>query len=296
MEMRSRGRRKLWSVALIVTVVAILCFSLILGTASDASSIDARTNLPRYPFQLRKPTSNLAIVTASTSGRLWQPCSSAIQATYARKFGHDYYSIDLSSEPKPPLYGRCTGLVKFDIISELFSRGYDKVFWMDDDAFFVNLETPLTWIEQMGGSRDLIIARDMSLMGYSSVNDGVMLWRNTEWSNEALRRVWSAYNHPYWKVRSWLASWTHSCDQAVLDSLVVRADVPDALAGSKLERGQAILGNHVAVTDHLDWNQWFDTAKFIRHLAGTKDSLERAQVIAAAAFNLSIACPKLNKS
>jgi hypothetical protein len=244
--------------------------------------------------------------------------------------------------PLPPLHGRCTGLIKFAIINELLTRGYERVFWMDDDAFFVNLSRPLFWLEILGQDQELIIARDMSLKGYSSINDGgtpcmlmllvlrctartacttlphlfdvrvvyqwailpclgvtlhlrmsscaVMLWKNTPWARYVLRLVWSAYNHPYWRMRSSVATWTHSCDQTILEQLVVLKDIPNARSqAAQLTAGTALIGSHVAITDHMQWNQWFGSAGFIRHLAGTQDATERRDVIAAAAKELGLA-------
>ena len=66
-------------------------------------------------------------------------------------------------------------------------------------------------------------------------------------------------------------------------------DLPDAKRRVlQLPAGAALVGAHVAITDHMQWNQWFDSAGFIRHLAGTQDAAERRDVIATAAKNLGI--------
>ena len=116
-----------------------------------------------------------------------------------------------------------------------------------------------------------------------------MLWKNTAWAQTALDRVWASYHHPYWFIRSKLAPWTGSCDQIPLESFVVLPELPDGRQeSSQLGQDEALVGEHLAITDNHEWNQWFSSAKFIRHLAGTKNADVRTREIKAVAVSLDL--------
>ena len=112
--------------------------------------------------------------------------SSINHAVYCRRHGYTYiYDTAPVLEPINIYYGKILKIQKF---MELF----DWVFWIDDDAFFTDLDAPLTgFLEDPGAeSAHLVICKSPVNEGkFTYVSSGQFFIRNTAESMEFLDAV-----------------------------------------------------------------------------------------------------------
>jgi len=92
---------------------------------------------------------------------------------YADKYGVDY-KFHLSNGLKNPYFTKCYAIL------DSFQNGYDYVLWMDDDAFFINLDWDCTSVFREN-REDVILTRGRSKKnGITFFNNGIMFIRNTD--------------------------------------------------------------------------------------------------------------------
>ncbi|MBI3312643.1 MAG: hypothetical protein HYZ83_00220 [Candidatus Omnitrophica bacterium] len=117
-------------------------------------------------------------------------CWSSIKK-YAARYGYScerFQAIE-SDRPKP--------WNKILVISKLFDRGYDYVFWLDADALFVRFDRDIS--SEIEEGKDLYLVKHYRLGG-EVPNTGVMLIRNCQESRDLLQKMWDCKHHLncYW--------------------------------------------------------------------------------------------------
>ena len=72
---------------------------------------------------------------------------------------------------------------------------YDYILWIDADAIFINFNTKIEQFISRSLGRDILIAEDMNPC--CLINAGVILIKNTKWSQELFKQVWELdrYDH-----------------------------------------------------------------------------------------------------
>jgi len=72
---------------------------------------------------------------------------------------------------------------------------YDYILWIDADAIFINFNIKIEQFISRSLGRDILIAEDMNPC--CLINAGVILIKNTKWSQECFKQVWELdrYDH-----------------------------------------------------------------------------------------------------
>ena len=99
---------------------------------------------------------------------------------------------DISADRPVPWY-------KLLLIQKIFSENYDYVFWVDADALFVNYERNIK--DEIEKGRELYLVKH-GINGREIPNTGVFLLKNSRWSRNLLKRIWSMekyINHKWWE-------------------------------------------------------------------------------------------------
>jgi len=103
---------------------------------------------------------------------------------YADKYGYDIRIMnDFKTNRPAPWF-------KIKIIEKLLNdkKNYDFVFWIDADALFVRFDEDIG--NEIIPNKDLYLVKHF-IRGREVPNTGSFLIRNSEWSKEFLKKVWS---------------------------------------------------------------------------------------------------------
>ena len=68
---------------------------------------------------------------------------------------------------------------------------YDYVVWIDADAIINNMNITIESILQMDPTKELYLCEDISVE-YECINSGIMIIKNTEWTEYLFRKVWNS--------------------------------------------------------------------------------------------------------
>lgn len=68
---------------------------------------------------------------------------------------------------------------------------YDVLVWIDADAIINNMNITIESILQMDLTKELYVCEDIQLE-YECINSGVMIIKNTEWTEHLFRKVWNS--------------------------------------------------------------------------------------------------------
>lgn len=126
---------------------------------------------------------------------------------------------------------------KILVIKQLFAEKYDYVVWVDSDALFVDYRKNIA--DELEEGKELYLVKHL-IESREVPNTGVLVMRNSEWSNTFLDMVWAKeeYVHHQW--------WENA---AVIDILgyhsLLNKDRPNTLNHDAIKRIKWL---------DLDWN------------------------------------------
>jgi hypothetical protein len=107
--------------------------------------------------------------------------------TYCARHGYTYWCLTQS-----PTYARDDRVhpvwLKPDVVEQKLEEGFDYVFWMDGDSFFMNHEIGLLSLCAAAPAPDLTASGDENDL----VNTGHLLFKNTEWTRSFIRQ-WRSF-------------------------------------------------------------------------------------------------------
>jgi mannan polymerase II complex MNN10 subunit len=110
---------------------------------------------------------------------------------YCKQHGYDFICEETSLDTSRPI-----AWSKIKLIQKVMENPkYNWVFWTDADALIMNLAIPLE--ELIDERYDLIISKD-----FNNINTGHFLIKNSDWSQDFLKRVYSHVNcihGPWWE-------------------------------------------------------------------------------------------------
>ena len=132
---------------------------------------------------------NICVITFYTSNYTIGRYTSVINDAYCKKNGYDFY---LFTKIPNRLKNRHPAWCKFYYLGKVISlKKYDYVMWIDADAFFCNDKIRIEkWITDEEKNfficRDASYAYDKYMFQKELVNTGVMIFKNTKWSEDLL--------------------------------------------------------------------------------------------------------------
>ena len=100
--------------------------------------------------------------------------------------------------------GRPASWMRIKIIQELFTEGYQYVFWLDADSVFVDYRKNI--LDEIRNNKNMYLVQHY-IEGKNVPNLGVFLIKNCHWSKDLLEKIWSmeAYiNHKWWENAAFL--------------------------------------------------------------------------------------------
>jgi hypothetical protein len=128
-----------------------------------------------------KPT--ICIVTIMIGDLCYKNKAKENHKKYCDKYGYSYICIEDKINDFHPMW------MKPDLILRELKKGYDYVFWMDADSFFINMD--MSFDSFLKNKHDLITAGDEN----DIVNTGHLLFKNTEWSIKFIEK-WLGFRKP----------------------------------------------------------------------------------------------------
>ena len=128
-----------------------------------------------------KPT--ICIVTIMIGDLSYKNKAKENHKKYCDKYGYSYVCIEDKINDFHPMW------MKPDLILRELNKGYDYVFWMDADSFFINMDISFDLF--LKNKHDLITAGDEN----DIVNTGHLLFKNTEWSIKFIEK-WLGFRKP----------------------------------------------------------------------------------------------------
>lgn len=145
--------------------------------------------------------------------------SEKINSEYCKKYGIDYYCETNSELIHEVLGNRAGSWYKIPFLKEqLELNDSDYIAYIDSDAFVANDEVDLRDIIAQYSEYDLILGEDF---GPDLINGGVLIFKNTEWSKDFLKRVWEKsekISRGRYKKEIWL-------EQTILSTFLLVNDV-----------------------------------------------------------------------
>lgn len=126
---------------------------------------------------------SICIVTIMIGNLPYKNKSKENHKKYCDKYGYAYVCLEDKINDYHPMW------MKPDLILRELKKGYDYVFWMDGDSFFVNMD--ISFDVFIKYSEDLIATGDEN----DIVNTGHLLFKNSNWSHEFIKK-WIAFRQP----------------------------------------------------------------------------------------------------
>lgn len=150
--------------------------------------------------------------------------SEKINSEYCKKYEIDYYCETDSELIHEVLGNRAGSWYKIPFLREqLELNDTDYIAYIDSDAFVANDEVDLRDIINQYSEYDLILGEDF---GPDLINGGVLIFKNTKWSKDFLKRVWEKsekISRGRYKKEIWL-------EQTILSTFLLVNDVDAAKA------------------------------------------------------------------
>jgi len=131
--------------------------------------------------------SKICVVQFYTSNVSYGSFAEEINRKYCEAQGYDYFIEKDDEKLKSMAEGRAFTWIKPKLIGEVIGK-YDHVLFMDIDAIFSNQEMRIE--EFLDSGYDLIAAEDYSR--HSKMNAGVLLFSNSSWTSDFLRKWWES--------------------------------------------------------------------------------------------------------
>lgn len=140
---------------------------------------------------------------------------------------------------------------------------YDYLFWIDDDAMFLDSSVRIESFIVSNPQADFILTRELNPS--SAVNTGVMLVKNSDFSHLALQKVLqSDLTLPFRQRPLW--------EQSAFEAIVLEPELPSCLSqlhtgplAHQLNERKVVRTDHVAILHEDTMNG--QSSSFILHLA-----------------------------
>jgi SAM-dependent methyltransferase len=134
----------------------------------------------------------IKIIQYYTSNLQYAITSEKINKEYCDKYGFEYFSQTDNDTIRNTSDNRAVQWYKIKFIQQqLEESNVDYIMFMDADAIFVKPEVDIRTIIEDYLDKELIISEDF---GPDIVNTGVMIFKNTNWSVDFLKRIWEGGN------------------------------------------------------------------------------------------------------
>lgn len=134
----------------------------------------------------------IKIIQYYTSNLQYAITSEKINKEYCNKYGFEYFSQTDNDTIRNTSDNRAVQWYKIKFIQQqLEESNVDYIMFMDADAIFVKPEVDIRTIIENYPDKELIISEDF---GPDIVNTGVMIFKNTNWSVDFLKRIWEGGN------------------------------------------------------------------------------------------------------
>lgn len=230
--------------------------------------------------------SRVLIVTASTlKSRPYANESAAINRKYAEINGYSFLFVDLDEHPDyvPRGIKENQDMLRTSLGPETSSQtrtphwakmeiarrhlpSCDYLFWIDDDAIFLDPSKKLETIIQLSDGADFTVCRDIGGKS-TAINSGTMLFRNTPFMLDKIAEIIdSPASVPYYRK--------HFHEQTMIDKLLIEPEIPGARyqvhygnLKSAIDRGFPIRSKHLCILNENVMNG--AASSFVLHLAAT---------------------------
>jgi hypothetical protein len=151
-------------------------------------NLDVQKIISKYYKKIKHNTSLKVIQFYYSDNLPYLKESEEINSLYCKQYGIDYYCEKNKVLIFETLNGRAGSWYKIPFLREqLISSDQDYIAYIDSDAFIANDAVDFRDIIANYPEYDLILGQDF---GPDLVNGGVLIFKNTEWSKEFLKRVW----------------------------------------------------------------------------------------------------------
>lgn len=134
----------------------------------------------------------LKVIQFYTPNLTYAPTAEEINKNYCKLYSIDYFSQTSREviDSKRDARAYCWYKILM-VLEELEKDEYEYIMFVDADAVFVKTDYDVHDLIEKNSEYDLIISKDF---GPDHVNTGVMIFKNTEWSKDFLRRIWEGGN------------------------------------------------------------------------------------------------------
>ena len=126
---------------------------------------------------------NICVTTILIGNLSYKPTAKKNHQKYCDKHGYKYVCLEEKLNDFHPMW------MKPDLLIKCLEDGYDYVFWMDGDSFFLNMDIKLEKFVDM--NVDFVATGDQN----DIVNAGHLFFKNSEWSKKFLND-WSKFRTP----------------------------------------------------------------------------------------------------
>ena len=255
-----------WLAILLIILIVILGYALLTQPSSLQHQLSAV-----LPMQPPPPKDQCVILMGSVGERPHVEYTRQINQRYAALHGYRFMFKELVLHPgDAPSWG------KIYAIQEIL-KDYKYVIWIDDDAFFADKYKTFDPIFAIADGADVILCRDMAPV--SMINTGVMIWKNSKYSHELLRKVAECpdYKNKTYHEQTTLERIAWADDRRTDDRRTI-GDLHKGPLAKVLESGYPVCDNHICVMHENVMNSHHSS--FIVHMAGIPNS-QRVKLIQA---------------
>lgn len=110
--------------------------------------------------------------------KAWVQRAKTNHKNYCQHHGFAYELREIPQTDRTPHWE------KIHLVLQLFDEGFEFVFWMDIDSIFMNFDISIEELLPENG-RDFVFSGDTNI-----INSGHFIFRNTQWSRDALNTLW----------------------------------------------------------------------------------------------------------
>ena len=138
------------------------------------------------PKHVLNPDAKIAFVYFYTPN-IYEYCQHSIHniGTYCNKYNYAFIGYDTVFNEEVSM---CWNKIAA-ILQNLHK--YDYIVWIDADALINNMNITIESIIRMDPTKELYLCEDIQLE-HECINSGVMIVKNTEWTEHLFRKVWNS--------------------------------------------------------------------------------------------------------
>lgn len=139
-----------------------------------------------HPKNVLNPDAKIAFVYFYTPN-IYDYCQHSIHniSTYCYKYNYAFIAYDTVFNEEVSM---CWNKIAA-ILQNLHK--YDFLVWIDADAIINNMDITIESIIRIDPNKELYLCEDISVE-YECINSGVMIIKNTEWTEHLFRKVWNS--------------------------------------------------------------------------------------------------------